>query len=147
MGIELENKVRTMHDAWGDGSDEVRPDVEKILSYFAEDAIWQLWVPGGPVISGKNALRAEILNQMNFATNNKCNEVAIVSNDRMVMQERSDTATILGRHCPHQMVAVYEFNDDGLIVKWREYLDMEDLNRKMGVSLDENPAGQPQVAG
>ena len=145
MGIELENKVRTMHDAWGDGSDEVRPDVEKILSFFAEDAEWQLWVPGGPVIKGKEALRAEILNQMTFATNNKCNEVSIVSNDRMVMQERSDTAIIMGRPCPHQMVAIYEFDDAGLIVKWREYLDMDDLNRKMGIGGGQNPAGNAEA--
>ena len=147
MGIELENKVRTMHDAWGDGSDEVRPDVETILSFFAEDAEWQLWVPGGPVIKGKDALPTEILNQMTFATNNKCTEVNIVSNDRMVMQERSDTAIIMGRPCPHQMVAIYEFDDAGKIVKWREYLDMDDLNRKMGIAGAQNPAGQPEAVG
>jgi limonene-1,2-epoxide hydrolase len=141
MGLELENKVREMHAAWGDGSDEVRPDVARILSFFAEDAEWQLWVPGGPVIKGKDALRAEILNQMTFATNNKCNEVNILSSDRMVMQERSDTAIIVGRPCPHQLVAIYEFNDEGLIVRWREYLDMDDLNRKMGITADRNPAG------
>ena len=143
MGIEIENKVRAMHDAWGDGSDEVKPDVDKIMSFFAEDAEWQLWVPGGPTVKGKAALREEILRQMQFATNNKCNEVNIVSNDRMVMQERSDTAIIMGRPCPHQMVAIYEFDEDGLILKWREYLDMADLTRKMGI--DEEAADKTQA--
>lgn len=143
MGIEIENKVRAMHDAWGDGSDEVKPDVDKIMSFFAEDAQWQLWVPGGPTVKGKTALREEIVRQMQFATNNKCNEVNIVSNDRMVMQERSDTAIIMGRPCPHQMVAIYEFDEDGLILKWREYLDMADLTRKMGI--DEEAAGKTQA--
>lgn len=140
MGIELESKVRRMHDAWGDGSDETRPDVEQILAFFAEDAEWQLWMPGGPIIKGKQALRAEILHQMTFATNNKCNEVNILSNDRMVMQERSDTAIIMGRPCPHQLVAIYEFDDAGLITRWREYLDMDDLNRKMGIGGAQTPA-------
>ena len=54
----------------------------------------------------------------------------------MVMQERSDTAYIMGKWCPHQMVAVYEFDDDGRIWKWREYLDMADLTKKMGVTQD-----------
>jgi limonene-1,2-epoxide hydrolase len=33
---------------------------------------------------------------------------------------------------PHQMVAIYELDDKGLIKRWREYLDMADLTRKMG---------------
>lgn len=133
MGKHQEDKVREFCDAWGDGSDGTRPDVEKILSMMADDAEWQLWIPGGPIVKGKVALREEIERQMGFATNNKCNEVNILSNDRMVMQERADTAIILGRPCPHQMVAIYEFNDEGLISHWREYLDMADLTRKMGV--------------
>src|SRR3546814_3428769 len=62
-----------------------------------------------------------------------CNIVNVLSNDRMVMQERSDTAIILGKPCPHQMVAIYELDENGLIKRWREYLDMADLTRKMGV--------------
>jgi limonene-1,2-epoxide hydrolase len=139
MGKQQEDFVREFCDAWGDGSDETRPNVEKILSMMSDDAEWQLWVPGGPTVKGKEALREEIGRQMSFATNNKCNEVNIVSNERMVMQERSDTAIILGRPCPHQMVAIYEFDDQGLISRWREYLDMADLTRKMGV--DESFAG------
>jgi limonene-1,2-epoxide hydrolase len=143
MGIEIEDKVREFCAAWGDGSDASRPDVDRILAMMAQDAEWQLWVPGGPIVKGQAALRAEIERQMGFATNNKCNEVNIVSNERMVMQERSDTAIIMGRPCPHQMVAIYEFDDAGLIVRWREYLDMADLTRKMGI--DEAAAGGSEI--
>jgi limonene-1,2-epoxide hydrolase len=131
MGLAQEKFVEEFCAAWGDGSSETRPDVEKILSMMAEDAQWQLWVPGGPIIRGREALRAEIHRQMRFATNNKCNIVHVLSSDRMVMQERSDTAIILGKPCPHQMVAVYELDEKGLIKRWREYLDMADLTRKM----------------
>jgi limonene-1,2-epoxide hydrolase len=134
MGLKQENYIREFQDAWGDGTAETKPDIEKILSMMSDDAEWQLWVPGGPTYKGKKALREEIERQMRIATHNKCNEVNIVSSDRIVMQERSDTATILGKHCPHQMVAVYELDDDGRIKKWREYLDMADLTRKMGVN-------------
>lgn len=132
MGLRQERFVEEFCDAWGDGTDESRPDVEKILSMMADDAEWQLWVPGGPVIRGKDALRQEIHRQMGIATNNKCNVVNVVSNDRMVMQERSDTAIVRGKPCPHQMVAIYELNEDGLIQRWREYLDMYDLITKQG---------------
>jgi limonene-1,2-epoxide hydrolase len=132
MGLVQENFLKEFCDAWGDGSFEKKPDVEKILSMMAEDAEWQLWVPGGPTIRGRDALRKEIHRQMRFATNNKCNIVNVLSSDTMVMQERADTAIIRGRPCPHQLVAIFEFDAAGLIKRWREYLDMADLLRKQG---------------
>jgi limonene-1,2-epoxide hydrolase len=133
MGLAQEKFIQEFCEAWGDGSLEKKPDVERILSMMSEDAEWQLWVPGGPIVRGRAALREEIHRQMRIATNNKCNIVNVLSNDKMVMQERSDTAIILGKPCPHQMVAIYELDDSGLIKRWREYLDMADLTRKMGV--------------
>ena len=139
MGVAQEKFIAEFCDAWGDGSFEKKPDVEKILSMMSEDAEWQLWVPGGPIVRGRAALREEIHRQIRIASNNKCNIVNVLSNDTMVMQERSDTAVILGKPCPHQMVAIYELDSAGLIKRWREYLDMADLTRKMGV--DEKFAG------
>jgi limonene-1,2-epoxide hydrolase len=139
MGLAQEKFIQEFCEAWGDGSLERKPDVEKILSMMSEDAEWQLWVPGGPIVRGRAALREEIRRQVRIATNNKCNIVNVLSSDTMVMQERSDTAVILGKPCPHQMVAIYELDSAGLIKRWREYLDMADLTRKMGV--DEKFAG------
>jgi limonene-1,2-epoxide hydrolase len=139
MGVAQERFIKEFCDAWGNGSLEKKPDVEKILSMMSEDAEWQLWVPGGPIVRGRAALREEIQRQMRIATNNKCNIVNVLSSETMVMQERSDTAVILGKPCPHQMVAIYELDEAGLIKRWREYLDMADLTRKMGV--DEKFAG------
>jgi limonene-1,2-epoxide hydrolase len=139
MGLAQEKFIQEFCEAWGDGSLERKPDVEKILSMMSEDAEWQLWVPGGPIVRGRAALREEIHRQVRIATNNKCNIVNVLSSDTMVMQERSDTAVILGKPCPHQMVAIYELDSAGLIRRWREYLDMADLTRKMGV--DEKFAG------
>jgi limonene-1,2-epoxide hydrolase len=139
MGLAQEKFIQEFCEAWGDGSLEKKPDVEKILSMMSEDAEWQLWVPGGPIVRGRAALREEIQRQIRIATNNKCNIVNVLSSDTMVMQERSDTAVILGKPCPHQMVAIYELDSAGLIKRWREYLDMADVTRKMGV--DEKFAG------
>jgi len=139
MGLAQEKFIAEFQAAWGDGTLETKPDVEKILSMMSEDAEWQLWVPGGPIVRGRAALREEIERQVRIATNNKCNIVNVLSSDTMVMQERSDFAVILGKPCPHQMVAIYELDENGLIKRWREYLDMADLTRKMGV--DEKFAG------
>ena len=139
MGKRQEDFIVEFCNAWGDGSSQTKPNVEKIISMMAEDAEWQLWVPGGPVVRGRQALREEIERQVRIASHNKCNIVHVLSNDRMVMTERSDQAIIFGRDCPHQMVAVYELDEDGLILRWREYLDMADLTKKMGV--DQQVAG------
>ena len=141
MGKKQEDFIVEFCSLWGDGSLEKKPDVERILSMMAEDSEWQLWVPGGPVYRGKQVLREEINRQVRIATNNKCNIIHMLSNDRMVMTERADTAVIFGKPCPHSMVAVYELDEDGLIVKWREYLDMADLTRKMGVTEEMAGAG------
>lgn len=136
MGAKQEAFIKEFCDAWGDGSKSSRPDVDKIVSMMAEDAVWQLWVPGGPVIRGREALRQEILRQITYCGENKCNIINMLSSDTLVMTERSDQAVIHGRPAPHSMVAVYELDEQGLIKGWREYLDTADLARKVGVPVD-----------
>lgn len=140
MARQQEEIIRKFCALWGDGSAEMRPQVEEILGMMTEDAQWQLWVPGGPVIIGKDALRVEIERQMSFSSHNKLNILNIVSSDRVVMTERSDYALVRGVPMPHSMVAVYELNDEGLISAWREYLDTADLARKSGASPEQRLA-------
>jgi limonene-1,2-epoxide hydrolase len=128
--------VEAFCEAWGDGTAASKPDVERIIAMMAPDAQWRLWVPGGPLIQGREALRAEINRQIAYSGHNRCNTVHAVSNPRVVIQERSDWAVLLGRPCPHQMIAIYELDDDGLIVGWREYINMADLDRKRGVKAE-----------
>ncbi|MEX1669618.1 nuclear transport factor 2 family protein [Zhongshania guokunii] len=132
MGVKQEEFIQEFCDLWGDGTAESRPEIDKIIAMMSEDAEWQLWVPGGPVIKGREDLRTEILRQMSYVTENKCNIVEMVSSDRVVMTERADYAVVNGRPQPHSMVAVYELDEQGLICSWREYLDTADLARKSG---------------
>lgn len=144
MGLKQEQLVRDFCQAWGDGTASSRPQLEKILSLLSEDAIWQLWVPGGPVIRGREALRREIQRQMSYVTHNLCTIKHIVSSDSIVMTERDDYAVSSGKPMPHSMVAVFEIDQDGLISAWREYLDTADLAKKKGVALDQ--VGGPALA-
>ncbi|TKA89699.1 nuclear transport factor 2 family protein [Halopseudomonas bauzanensis] len=143
MGMQQEKIIRTFCAAWGDGTATSRPQLETILDMMAEDAVWQLWVPGGPVIQGKQALRDEITRQMSYVTHNHCVIRNIVSSDNVVMTERDDYAVSGGKPMPHSMVAVYELDDQGLITAWREYLDTADLARKKGVPLEQ--VGEPSL--
>ncbi|MRK19800.1 nuclear transport factor 2 family protein [Pseudomonas sp. JG-B] len=137
MGLRQEDFIRSFCAAWGDGSEQSRPQVNKIVSMLAEDAVWQLWVPGGPVIRGRAALRREIERQMTYTSHNLCTIRHIVSTDTLVMTERDDYAVSSGKPMPHSMVAVYELDEQGLIKAWREYLDTADLAKKKGVEIDQ----------
>jgi limonene-1,2-epoxide hydrolase len=130
MGSAQEAVVMTFMAAWGDGTQE-EPDIETILSMFTEDAEWQLWVPGGPVLHGREAIGVDIRRQLGFATYMHCGLRYIGSNDRQVFTERSDRFTSYGVQIDHHLVAIFDVTDDGLISGWREYFDPDDVNRQL----------------
>jgi limonene-1,2-epoxide hydrolase len=130
MGAAEEAVVAAFMSAWGDGT-QAEPDVDTILSLFTEDAVWQLWVPGGPVLRGRDAIRADIGRQLGFATHMRCGPIAVVSNDRQVFTERLDRFASRGVQIDHHLVAVFDISDDGRIAAWREYFDPEDVNRQL----------------
>jgi len=130
MGAAEEAVVTAFMDAWGDGT-QAEPDVDTILPMFTEDAVWQLWVPGGPTLRGREEIRADIARQLGFATHMRCGPIAVASNDRQVFTERVDQFTSNGIQVAHHLVAVFDISDDGHIAAWREYFDPEDVNRQL----------------
>jgi len=130
MGQKQENIIREFLDAWGDETH--RPDVAKIVSMFAPDGQWTLYVPNGPVIRGREALRAEIERQLTYVSWTCCGLVQILSDDRRVVTERADQFCKNGRVVSHQLMAIYELDADGLITDWREYFDLFDVARQSG---------------
>ncbi|MEH6386327.1 MAG: nuclear transport factor 2 family protein [Pseudomonas profundi] len=144
MGLRQEEIIREFCAAWGDGTATSRPQLDTILNMMSEEAVWQLWMPGGPVIRGRAALRDEIQRQMSYVTHNHCVIRNIVSSDSIVMTERDDYAVSSGKPMPHSMVAVYELDAEGKITAWREYLDTADLAKKKGVVLEQ--VGGPELA-
>lgn len=122
--------VREFMDAWGDGTQR-EPDVEKILSMLSDDIVWQLWVPGGPTLHGREAIRADITRQLGFATFMRCGPLHVASNGRVVFTERIDEFRSRGRTVVHRLVAVFEIDDRGKISAWREYFDPEDVNHQL----------------
>ena len=135
MGTAEEAVVREFMDAWGDGAQR-DPDVEKILSMLSDDIVWRLWVPGGPSLHGRDAIRADIDRQLRFATHMRCGPQHVASNGGVVFTERTDEFQSRGRTVHHQLVAVFEVDQHGKIAAWREYFDPEDVNRQLRTSPD-----------
>jgi limonene-1,2-epoxide hydrolase len=122
-------------DAWGDGARR-DPDVEKILSMLSDDIVWQLWVPGGPTLRGRDAIRADIERQLGFATFMRCGPIHVASHGGVVFTERTDEFRTRDLVVEHHLVAVFEVDDDGQIAAWREYFDPEDVNRQLREARD-----------
>jgi limonene-1,2-epoxide hydrolase len=125
MGVREESIVRDFCNAWGQGVHD--PDVDKIVSMFAPDGYWQLYMPSGPRIQGREALRTEILRQMSYVDKPECNIINILSSDTAVVTERRDYFTKNGVRALHHLLAIYELDREGLITAWREYFDTRDL--------------------
>ena len=130
MGAAEEAIAVEFMEAWGDGTQEL-PDVEKILSLFTEDAVWQVWVPGGPTLRGREAIRADIERQVKFATFMECGVLHMASIGGTVFTERLDHFRTKRGTVDHHLVAVFEVTPEGLIAAWREYFDPEDVNRQL----------------
>ena len=120
--------IQDFCDAWDEGLPDRKPDVDRIVSMMSPDVQWQLWMPGGPVIKGREGVAEEIRRQMQYATHTKCNVIHSVSTPNVVLQERSDWAVLHGRPAPHQLVAVYELDAAGLVSSWREYINTVQLS-------------------
>jgi limonene-1,2-epoxide hydrolase len=119
-------------NAWGDGA-TARPDVNKIISMFAEDGVWQLWVPAGPTFKGRAALRSEIDRQCGFSTFMHCGIKKVISSGQSVVTERVDHFTMHGIRVEHALIAIYEINAGGKIALWREYFDTADIGKQLGL--------------
>jgi limonene-1,2-epoxide hydrolase len=135
VGAAEEAIVTEFMEAWGDGTQR-DPDVEKIVSMLSDDIAWQLWVPGGPTLRGRDAIRADIERQLGFATFMRCGPVHVASNRGVVFTERTDEFRSRDRVVSHHLVAVFEVDDDGKIAAWREYFDPEDVNRQLREARD-----------
>lgn len=130
MGAAEEAVVTAFMSAWGDGT-QPEPDLDTILPMFTDDAVWQLWVPGGPTLRGRDAIKADIGRQLSFATHMRCGPIAVASNDHQVFSERLDRFISKGVEIDHHLVAVFDISADGRIAAWREYFDPEDVNRQI----------------
>ncbi len=115
------------------------PDLAAALEPFADHAIYQSLVPRRAPLHGKATIKSELEQQFTRYHECVCEIVAIASNDRYVFTERRDHVTMkdFDRRIFSSVNAVFEFDDDGRIVEWREYWDALDIATQLGLGVDE----------
>lgn len=122
--------------------DPVQPDLSSAMVDFAEDAVYQSLVPSRTPLKGRATIQKELEQQFERYSECDCEILAIAESDRHVFTERRDHVTMkaFGKRIYSSVNAVFDFDEQGRIVAWREYWDTADIARQLGLSADEMQA-------
>jgi limonene-1,2-epoxide hydrolase len=115
------------------------PDFAKLAGYFAEGGYYQPLVPATDRIVGRVAIAAALEKQFQTYYECRCEIHASAAMGNFVFTERTDHVTLhaADKKVGSRVCAVFELNEAGLIIGWREYWDTGDVMRQMGISPDE----------
>jgi limonene-1,2-epoxide hydrolase len=114
------------------------PDFSVLSAYFSDDGYYQPLVPATPRIVGRHAIAAALEKQYQTYYECVCEIHASAEMGRFVFTERTDHVTLHAgdRKVGSRVCAVFEFNESGKIVGWREYWDTGDVMKQMDISAE-----------
>jgi limonene-1,2-epoxide hydrolase len=123
MAINCEKVVNDLFAAW------TRLDLDGIMSYFAEDAVWDN-VPMAPA-KGKQAIREMtqgfLKDTVTFAA--KIQKSAHEGN--VVFNARVDSITMKnGKRADIPVAGMFELDDSSKIKVWRDYFDLATFTKQ-----------------
>jgi limonene-1,2-epoxide hydrolase len=116
-----------------------RPDVDRILSYFAPGGTYQPLVPSTPQQVAGPEMAAALDRQFNTYHECRCEIHAAAAMGRFVFTERSDHVTLHDgdKKVTSRVCAVFELDQQRRIVSWREYWDTGDITKQMGLTAEQ----------
>jgi limonene-1,2-epoxide hydrolase len=94
------------------------PDVEKVLGHVVDDVEY---ADARGEYHGIDELRKLLVEDFEIAESDAVEVRAIASSGNTVLVERIDHPTMKGEQTMMEIVAVFEFNEDGRIKRWHEY--------------------------
>lgn len=124
------NFIGAYRDSWP-------ADLAAALEPLAEDAYYQIVVPTIAPIVGRDRILAEHLLMKQKSTEQRHDMKSWGSNGNTVFTERMDWSRRNGKWSPVPLVAVFELNEAGQIIAWREYLDLINISKSHGMAPDE----------
>jgi limonene-1,2-epoxide hydrolase len=116
-----------------------RPDVDKIMGFFAPGGTYQPLVPATPKQVAGPELAAALERQLNTYHECRCEIHAAAAMGPYVFTERSDHVTLHDgdRQVTSRVCAVFELDEEHRIVSWREYWDTGDIMKQMGLTPEQ----------
>lgn len=89
------------------------------------------------VIATAKGIRAELERQLTLYNECDFQIINLATNDNQVMMERRDYQTQNDLRVEAKVAAIFEFDDQARIIKWREYWDLTAIQRQLGVSIEQ----------
>jgi limonene-1,2-epoxide hydrolase len=113
--VSPEEVVRAELSAWS------RLNVDEIVSYFADDAVWDN-VPIGAV-SGRDEIRKAVQGYVDRTTQGNIEIINLAIAGNVVLTERVDHFVYDGTPIHARVMGAFEVNGDK-IAAWRDYFDL-----------------------
>lgn len=134
MAVDYHARVLEFLDRFHD-----KPDFKALADYFTEAATYQPIVPDMEPLAGRDAIIAALKWQYQTYYDCRCEIHASGANGRFVFTERSDHVILHAgdRKVSSRVCAVFECDDAGQIISWREYWDTGNVARQMGISPEQ----------
>ena len=107
-------------------------DADEIMGYFGDDPTYHN-MPGPPAV-GSDAVRATVEGFLGRWDKTEWKLLNVASAGNVVFAERLDVTDEGGKHVELPCVGVFELNDDGKIVTWRDYFDLNSYLRAVSPS-------------
>ena len=124
MAANCEKVVNDMFAAW------TRLDVDGIMSYFAEDAVWDN-VPM-PTAKGKQAIRQMIEGFMKDMSGFGLKILKSLHEGNTVFDARVDTISMKsGKRAEVPVAGMFELDGAGKIKLWRDYFDLGTFTKQI----------------
>jgi len=124
MNHQLEATVRAFLDLG------VAGDVEGSAAYLADDASYRVNGWNEPFV-GRAAIRQDFQRQRDLWSDFRYQILGIATAGNTVFTERIDTVRMSGRDVNIHMAGVFEFDDAGKLVSWRDYFDTEEIKEQL----------------
>ena len=119
MSDSPESVVRNFFSAWA------HPDANELGSFFHDAAIWVDGPQG--VRRGARAIESEIASQLTAVGGVRVEVTTLLSSGTTVMVEQISNVSIGGTPISTVVMAVFEFDDNGRILQWREAYDLKSM--------------------
>jgi len=126
----------------GDHPDDVR--ISRIVDLIVPDARWHVYAWEPPHV-GHEAIRAERVRQAPLFSDYRTELVNIGSTGSTVFMERLDSYKVMNVAMTTHVAAVFEIDDAGKVVVWRDYLDRKEVETKLSIDIStvSNVGGPP----